>query len=87
MVDSVQPKPCQFDDEDHRPNPGVPPKISPGQTRRLLSLNEAATLLGVSTASIRRLMWSGKLPSVRILRRIQIDIRDLDRFIERSKER
>ena len=65
----------------------VPPKVSPGQTRRLLSLNEAATLLGVSKASIRRLMWSGKLPSVRILRRIRIDIRDLDQFIERSKER
>jgi len=44
-------------------------------------------VLGLSKVSIRRLIWSGKLPSVRILRRIQIDIRDLDRFIERSKER
>jgi excisionase family DNA binding protein len=68
-------------------NPGVPPNTSPGQARRLLSLNEAATVLGLSKVSIRRLIWSGKLPSVRILRRIQIDIRDLDRFIERSKER
>jgi excisionase family DNA binding protein len=73
---------------EHRTNnPGIPPKVSPGQARRLLSLKEAATLLGVSKASIRRLIWAGKLPSVRILRRIQIDIRDLDRFIERSKER
>jgi len=73
---------------EHRtPNPGAPPNVSPGQTRRLLSLNEAATWLGVSTTTVRRLMWSGKLPSVRILRRIRIDIRDLDQFIERSKER
>ena len=68
-------------------NPGVPPNTSPGQARRLLSLNEVATVLGLSKVSIRRLIWSGKLPSVRILRRIQIDIRDLDQFIERSKER
>jgi len=68
-------------------NPGVPPKASPGQARRLLSLKEAATLLGVSKVSIRRLIWAGKLPAVRILRRIQIDIWDLDRLIERSKER
>ena len=72
---------------EHRtPNPGVP-KVSPAQTRRLLKLDEAATWLGVSTTTVRRLMWSGKLPSVRILRRIRIDIRDLDQFIERSKER
>jgi len=73
---------------EHRTNnPGVPPKASPGQARRLLSLKEAATLLGVSKVSIRRLIWAGKLPAVRILRRIQIDIWDLDRLIERSKER
>ena len=72
---------------EHRtPNPGVPPNTSPGQARRLLSLNEAATVLGLSTVTIRRLIWAKKIPSVRILRRVRIDIRDLDRFIERSKE-
>jgi excisionase family DNA binding protein len=61
-------------------------KGSPGQARRLLTLKEAAALLGVSTASIRRLIGAGKLPAVRIQRRIQIDTRDLDRLIEHFKE-
>ena len=63
------------------------PKGSPDQVPRLLTLKQAAAVLGLSVASTRRLIWAKKIPSVRILRRIQIDIRDLDRFIERSKER
>jgi len=62
------------------------PRTPTGSSRRLLTLTEAAAALGVSTASIRRLVWSGRLPAVRILRRIQIDARDLDRLIEQSKE-
>ncbi len=68
-------------------SPVPSPKGSPGQVRRLLTLKEAAAVLGVSTASVRRLIWAGKLPAVRILRRIQIDTRDLDQLIEQSKER
>jgi excisionase family DNA binding protein len=61
-----------------RPRPGI---------RRLLSLTEAAELLGLSVASTRRLVGSGKLPAVRITRRIQVDIRDLDQLIGQSKDR
>ncbi len=68
-------------------SPGASPKGPPGSTRRLLSLKEAAAVLGVSPASIRRLIWGGKLPAVRILRRIQVDVRDLDRLIEQTKDR
>jgi excisionase family DNA binding protein len=63
------------------------PKGSPGEVKRLLSVKEAAATLGVSTVSVRRLIWARKLPAVRILRRIQIDTRDLELLIERSKER
>jgi len=66
-------------------SPVLPPKGSLSQGRRLLNLKEAAAVLGVSTASVRRLIWARRLSAVRILRRIQIDTRDLDRLIEQSK--
>lgn len=73
---------------EHRTNnPGVSPKAPPGQARRLLSLKEAAILLGVSTASVRRLIWAGRLAAVRLNRHIRLDIRDLERLIERAKDR
>jgi excisionase family DNA binding protein len=73
---------------EHRTNnPAASPKTSPGQARRLLSLKEAATVLGVSPVTIRRFIWKGTLPAVRLTRRIQVDARDLDRLIERTKER
>jgi len=34
----------------------------------------------------RRLILTGKLPIVRLTRRLQIDVRDLDRLVERGKE-
>jgi hypothetical protein len=33
-----------------------------------------------------RLIGAGKLPIVRLTRRLQVDVRDLDRLIEREKE-
>jgi excisionase family DNA binding protein len=50
-------------------------------------LAEAALLLGVSVASVRRLIWQGRLPVVRLTRRIQVDLRDLERLIEQAKDR
>ena len=57
-----------------------------GPTCRLVSLKDAAAVLGVSTASVRRLIWGRRLPAVRILRRIQLDVRDLERLIEQCKD-
>ena len=68
-------------------SPGVPSKGSLGQTRRLLSLKEAAAVLGTSPATLRRLIWTGKLPAVRLTRRIQVDLRDLERLIAAAKAR
>ncbi len=53
--------------------------------RRLLSLEEAATYLGRTIWGVRELVWKGKLPAVRIDRRVQLDIRDLEKFIEAHK--
>jgi excisionase family DNA binding protein len=77
-----------LEQNEHRTNnPGLSPKASLGQVRRLLTLKEAAVVLGVSPATIRRLIWSGRLPALRLTRRIQVDTRDIDRLIERTKER
>lgn len=55
--------------------------------KRLYSLPEAATYLGRSTWSVRRLIWSGELPQVRAGGRVHVDLRDMDAFIERNKVR
>jgi excisionase family DNA binding protein len=53
----------------------------------LVSLAEAAEVLGLSVASIRRLVRAGTLPAVRLTRRLRIDVRDLERAVEQAKDR
>ena len=53
--------------------------------KRLYSVAEAGDYLGRSVWSVRRLIWSGELPQVRVGRRVHLDIRDMDEFIERNK--
>ena len=55
--------------------------------KRLYSLDEAATYLGRSTWSVRRLIWNGDLPQVRAGGRVHVDVRDMEAFIEKFKER
>ena len=54
--------------------------------KRLFSVEEAAQYLGRSSWSVRRLIWSGELPEVRVGRRIHLDVRDMDTFIDRNKQ-
>lgn len=53
--------------------------------KRLYSIPEAAEYLGRSIWSIRELIWAGKLSSVKVGRRIHLDIIDLDQWIDRNK--
>jgi len=63
---------------------------------RLLNLKAAGTYLGLSYWTLRDLVVAGHIPSIKIpcprardgstLRRILIDRKDLDSFIERNKE-
>ena len=63
---------------------------------RLLDLRAAGAYLGVSYWTMRDLIFGGVIPSVkipsprardgRVIRRILVDRRDLDAFIERNKE-
>jgi len=54
--------------------------------KRLFSIPEAATYLGRSVWSTRRLIWNGDLPQVRARGRVHVDIHDMDEFIDRNKE-
>jgi excisionase family DNA binding protein len=55
--------------------------------KRLYSIPEAATYLGRSTWSVRRLIWAGELPAVRAGGRVHVDVQDMDSFIDRNKVR
>jgi len=61
------------------------PGARPSQ-HRLLTIPETAEVLHLSVASVRRLVSSGKLPVVKLTRRLLVDIRDLDTLIAGSKE-
>ena len=50
-----------------------------------MTLPEVAEVLAMSVASARRLVASGRLPLVRLNRRILVDVRDLDKLIEQAK--
>ena len=59
---------------------------SVGLKKRLYTLpEEAAEYLGRSTWSVRRLIWDGVLPSVRVHRRVHLDVADMENLIEQSK--
>lgn len=61
--------------------------LSPAKTppQRLLSTKEAARYLGTSQETIRNLFALGKLPVVRLDRRMRFDVRDLDGLVGDSK--
>jgi len=53
--------------------------------KRLYSIQEAAVYLGRSTWSVREMIWAGKIPYIKDGKRIFLDIRDLDDWIEKNK--
>ena len=55
--------------------------------KRLYSIKEAAVYLGRSEWAVREMIWAGKLPYVKDGKRILLDIRDMDEWIEQNKTR
>jgi len=53
--------------------------------KRLFTLEEAGKYLGRTIWGVREMIYSGKIPCVRIDYRIMLDIRDLDRMVEQNK--
>jgi excisionase family DNA binding protein len=56
-----------------------------GPAKRLYSTSEAAYYLGRTVDGLRELIWAGKLHVVKDGRRVFLDVRDLDEYIERNK--
>jgi len=62
---------------------------SKGQNRspvRLLNVKSAGRYLSLSLWTVRGMVFRGEVPFVRAGRRILIDVRDLDQWIEDHKE-
>ena len=57
------------------------PKIQPA----LLDVKQAAVYLGRSEQAVQHLIFQKELPVVRVGRRVHLDRRDLDAFIEKNK--
>jgi hypothetical protein len=54
---------------------------------RLLTAAQAGNYIGRTTEAVEHMISSGKLATVRSDRRVFIDIRDLDAWIEENKQR
>jgi excisionase family DNA binding protein len=54
---------------------------------RLLPIRAAAEYLGVSQATVERLVYRGELPIVKIAGSTRYDVEDLDGYIERNRRR
>jgi excisionase family DNA binding protein len=63
-----------------------PPAATPESAGpRLLTVDAAAEMLSVSTATVRRLIERSGLKTVRCLGSVRIDVRDIDAMIEEAK--
>jgi excisionase family DNA binding protein len=54
---------------------------------RLLTVEQAAVYIGRTKDAVHHMIASSKLPTVRSDRRVFIDMRDLDSWIEENKQR
>lgn len=69
-----------------RSTPLIPSEPTTKLTQRLVTLSEAAQYLGLSSWTVRELIWCGVLRRVRLSRKILLDQRDLDAVIEVYKK-
>jgi excisionase family DNA binding protein len=53
---------------------------------RLLTVEQAAMYIGRTKQAVEHMVSSGKVPTVRADRRVFVDIRDLDTWIEQNKQ-
>jgi len=56
-----------------------------GPEKRLYSIKDASVYLGRSLWSVREMLWAGRLPYIKDGKRIFIDIRDMERYIDQNK--
>ena len=75
---------CQTLEEKDRPTHQLQSEGSATEVRRqrLLPVGAAADYLGVSRATVERLVYRGELPTVKVAGSTRYDIEDLDDYIE-----
>jgi excisionase family DNA binding protein len=57
------------------------------EPHRLRSIGSAAEYLGVSRATVERLVYRGELPIVKVAASTRYDVADLDAYIENNRRR
>ena len=62
-------------------------KAPKGPVKRLYSVPEAAAYLGRTVDGLREMLYAGKLPYIKDGRRVLLDVKDMDEYIERCKTR
>ena len=67
--------------------PSSAPRLHPIPKGRMFTSREAADYLGCSTWTLRQWFYRGLIPAFRLTRSWRFDIRDLDAFITRTKEK
>lgn len=68
-------------------HPRHPAALTQMRTRRLMAVVEAAQYLGVSVATVERLVFRGALPIVKIGGSTRYDLDDLDTYVETHRRR
>lgn len=53
--------------------------------KRLFNVKESAVYLGRTVWAVREMLWAGKMPFVKDGKRILLDIRDMDDWIDHNK--
>ena len=56
-------------------------------SQRLYQIREAAEFLGVSRATVERLVLRGELPFVKVGGSTRFDLEDLDSYVEANRRR
>ncbi len=64
----------------------VTERYKPGRISPVLSINEAADVLGIARATVYRLLRAGEIESVRVGKRQKFRPEDLDAYLERNRE-
>ncbi|MGA2109444.1 MAG: helix-turn-helix domain-containing protein [Syntrophorhabdales bacterium] len=58
-----------------------------GPAKRLYTVPEAACYLGRTVDGLREMLYAGKLPYIKDGRRVLLDVKDMDEYVERNKTR
>lgn len=59
--------------------------VSQKPVKRLYSIQDASIYLGRSVWAVREMLWAGKMPYIKDGRRVLLDIKDIDQWIENCK--